>query len=57
MPRYKTSRASVGDQKRVVTPEDAINKGAHYLVVGRPITKAENPNEAANNIVKEIENA
>ena len=56
-PGIRPANASVGDQKRVVTPKDAINKGAHYLVVGRPITKAENPSEAAINIVKEIENA
>ena len=56
-PGIRPADASVGDQKRVVTPKDAINKGAHYLVVGRPITKAENPSESANNIVKEIENA
>ncbi len=49
--------SEVGDQKRVVTPADAINKGAHYLVVGRPITKAENPKMAAISIVSEIENA
>ncbi len=56
-PGIRPANASVGDQKRVVTPKDAIDKGAHYLVVGRPITKAENPSEAAVNIVKEIENA
>ena len=56
-PGIRPANASVGDQKRVVTPKDAINKGAHYLVVGRPITKAENPSEAAINIAKEIENA
>ena len=55
-PGIRPANASVGDQKRVVTPKDAINKGAHYLVVGRPITKAENPSQAANDIVKEIEN-
>jgi len=33
------------DQKRVVTPETAIKNGANYLVVGRPITRAENPQE------------
>ncbi|EPZ53296.1 orotidine 5'-phosphate decarboxylase / HUMPS family protein [[Clostridium] sordellii ATCC 9714] len=56
-PGIRPESADNGDQKRVVTPKDAINKGAHYLVVGRPITKAENPSQAAKNIVKEIENA
>jgi orotidine-5'-phosphate decarboxylase len=56
-PGIRPSTADVGDQKRVVTPSDAINRGAHYLVVGRPITKAENPKESAQQIVNEIENA
>nr|WP_312215088.1 orotidine-5'-phosphate decarboxylase [Clostridioides sp.] len=56
-PGIRPKSAEVGDQKRVVTPEDAIRKGAHYLVVGRPITKSENPKESAINIVREIENA
>ncbi|CCL59176.1 Orotidine 5'-phosphate decarboxylase (OMP decarboxylase) (OMPDCase) (OMPdecase) [Clostridioides difficile] len=56
-PGIRPKSAEVGDQKRVVTPSDAIKKGAHYLVVGRPITKAENPRESAINIVREIENA
>lgn len=47
----------MGDQKRVVTPKEAINKGAHYLVVGRPITRSKNPAQSAKNIVNEIKNA
>jgi len=38
------------DQKRVVTPKDAISKGADYLVIGRAITEAENPE----NVVQQI---
>ena len=56
-PGIRPASSEVGDQKRVVTPRDAINRGAHYLVVGRPITKAENPKESAEKIVNEIENA
>ena len=56
-PGIRPATAEVGDQKRVVTPSDAINRGAHYLVVGRPITQAENPSESAVSIVNEIENA
>ena len=56
-PGIRPASSEAGDQKRVVTPADAINKGAHYLVVGRPITKAENPKESAEKIVNEIENA
>ena len=33
----------VGDQKRVMTPQDAIESGASYLVVGRPVTRAADP--------------
>ena len=56
-PGIRPATAEVGDQKRVVTPADAINKGAHYLVVGRPITQAVNPSESAMSIVNQIENA
>ena len=34
------------DQRRIVTPADAINAGSHFLVIGRPVTQAANPAEA-----------
>lgn len=45
------------DQKRVATPANAIAAGASYLVVGRPITGAQNPLNAAHEILAEIERA
>jgi len=42
------------DQKRVVTPKDAISKGADYLVIGRAITEAENPERVVEEIVNQI---
>ena len=46
--------AARGDQKRVLTPREAIEKGADYIVVGRPITQAPDPLEAARKILNEI---
>ncbi|MGD2086326.1 MAG: orotidine-5'-phosphate decarboxylase [Candidatus Aminicenantes bacterium] len=43
-----------GDQKRVFTPKMAVEAGSNFLVIGRPITKAENPREAFNRILMEI---
>lgn len=43
-----------GDQKRVFTPAMAIEKGADYLVIGRPITKNENPADGFQQILNEI---
>lgn len=37
------NRVNQDDQSRVVTPQDALNRGASYLVIGRPITQAPNP--------------
>ena len=54
-PGIRPASAEVGDQKRVVTPSEAILNGASVLVVGRPITQASVPSESANKIVKEIE--
>lgn len=43
------------DQKRITTPKEALELGADYMVIGRPITKAGNPKEAAEKIIKELE--
>jgi len=43
------------DQKRILTPKEAIQKGADFLVVGRPITTAQDPVAAADNIVRAID--
>ncbi len=43
------------DQKRIVTPSDAVRAGADYVVIGRPIIEAPNPLEAAEKIIEELE--
>jgi orotidine-5'-phosphate decarboxylase len=57
IPGIRPAGAGVGDQKRVATPAEAIRHGASYLVIGRPITQAANPAEAAEAILKEIAQA
>jgi len=42
-PGVRPAGVVAGDQKRITTPEEAIRLGASYLVVGRPVTQAENP--------------
>ena len=42
------------DQKRVMTPKEAIDLGADYLVIGRPITKSNNPLKILKKINKSI---
>jgi orotidine-5'-phosphate decarboxylase len=54
-PGIRPSGAVAADQARVVTPEAAIRAGANYLVVGRPITAADNPVEAARAILHQVE--
>lgn len=56
-PGIRPSGAALGDQARVMTPAKAIAAGADYLVVGRPITQADDPGRAAAMIVAEIEAA
>jgi len=46
--------AAAQDQKRIMTPAEAVAKGADYLVIGRPITGAPSPNEAFLRIAEEI---
>jgi orotidine-5'-phosphate decarboxylase len=53
-PGIRPEGVSVGDQKRVATPAEAIRNGADYLVVGRPVTQAPDPRAAAQAVVAEI---
>ncbi len=53
-PGIRPAEADKGDQKRVMTPAQAIASGADYLVVGRPIVAAPDPKAAAAAIVAEI---
>ncbi len=53
-PGIRPSWAQTGDQKRIMTPADAIAQKVSYMVVGRPITKAEDPVEAVQKILKEM---
>lgn len=54
-PGVRPQWAASGDQKRIMTPKAAIESGADYLVIGRPITKADKPAEAAEKILEEME--
>jgi orotidine-5'-phosphate decarboxylase len=47
VPGVRPANGNAGDQKRVVTPRQALDSGASILVVGRPITQAEDPDAAA----------
>lgn len=53
-PGIRPSWAAAHDQKRILTPGLAIQKGADYLVIGRPIIEASSPQEAFYKIVKEL---
>jgi len=54
VPGVRPDWARVNDQKRVMTPAEAISAGANHLVIGRPITRAEDPVGAARRIAEEI---
>lgn len=53
-PGVRPSFAAVDDQKRIMTPAEAVSSGADYLVIGRPIAKAADPVQAADCIADEI---
>ncbi len=53
-PGVRPSGTGRGDQRRVVTPRQALENGADYIVVGRPITASRNPREAARRVLREI---
>ncbi len=53
-PGIRPANAEVGDQKRIMTPGEAISAGSTHLVIGRPITRAAVPVEALKSIETEI---
>ena len=53
-PGIRPAWAAAQDQKRIMTPAEAVAKGADYLVIGRPITGAPSPSEAFQKIVEEL---
>jgi len=54
-PGIRPAGSDIGDQKRVMTPADAIAAGADLLVVGRPIRDADDPAKAAADVAREVQ--
>lgn len=53
-PGIRPAWADAQDQKRVMTPAEAVGRGSDYLIVGRPVTQASSPREAFRKIVEEL---
>jgi orotidine-5'-phosphate decarboxylase len=55
-PGVRSAGAGKGDQKRVATPAEAIRDGADYLVIGRQVSRAQDPAAAVREILEEVQN-
>ncbi|MBP2627408.1 MAG: Orotidine 5-phosphate decarboxylase subfamily 1 core [Firmicutes bacterium] len=53
-PGIRPSGAAINDQSRIATPAGALKNGAHHLVIGRPITAAQDPRQAVQAILQEM---
>ena len=51
VPGIRPAGSDIGDQKRIMTPREAVDKGASHLVIGRPITQADDPSQTATDIL------
>jgi orotidine-5'-phosphate decarboxylase len=55
VPGIRPGWAAAGDQRRILTPREAVDAGADYLVIGRPITTSPDPKTAVQRIIEELE--
>ena len=55
IPGIRPTWSEAGDQKRTLTPRQAVDAGADYLVIGRPITASPDPQSAVQRIIDELE--
>ncbi|QGR00080.1 orotidine-5'-phosphate decarboxylase [Paenibacillus psychroresistens] len=53
-PGIRPTGAAIGDQSRVMTPQEAFSQGTDYIVIGRPITAATDPRKALETILEEL---
>ena len=53
-PGIRPAGSAVDDQRRIVTPQDALNNGSDYLVIGRPITQAKDPAQVCEDIFQSL---
>ncbi|MBI2088209.1 MAG: orotidine-5'-phosphate decarboxylase [Deltaproteobacteria bacterium] len=56
-PGIRLQKGKRNDQKRIMTPEDAVRAGVDYIVVGRPVLEAKDPLEAVRELIAEMERA
>jgi orotidine-5'-phosphate decarboxylase len=54
IPGIRPAWSELGDQKRILTPKQAVDAGADYLVIGRPITASSNPKDAVKRIIDDL---
>jgi len=55
-PGIRPMGSAIGDQKRIMTPSEAIQAGSDYLVIGRPITQANSPSDVLEEVNKSLGN-
>jgi orotidine-5'-phosphate decarboxylase len=53
-PGIRPAGSAAGDQRRIMTPQQAVNAGGDYMVIGRPITQATNPEQACLDIIDSL---
>ncbi|MFT6734950.1 MAG: orotidine-5'-phosphate decarboxylase [Polaribacter sp.] len=53
-PGIRPAGSEAGDQRRIMTPQQAVNAGGDYMVIGRPITQAKNPEQACLDIIDSL---